>query len=717
MKKLLFIPCFVFACLTVGHAQKLITVEDFTVRNTFVQRSISGINWMHDGKYYTTLSANAVVKNDVTTGKVIDTIFAGGELKIEAYSFSGDEKKLLVQTEIQKIYRRSYKAEYYVYDITSKSLQRLSPKGKQSYAAFSPDGSRIAFVRDNNLFLTSLADNTETQVTTDGQFNSIINGTTDWVYEEEFGFVDGFCWSPDGSKIAYYRFDETLVREYNLQRWGKTLYPVDYRFKYPKAGEANSSVEIWIYDIVSGKKTKADTGTDEDFYIPRVQWTNNPALLSIRKLNRLQNTLELLHTDVSTGASEVVLKETSSTYVDIKSASLYYLDDGKHFIYLSERDGYAHIYLYSLDGKLVRQITNGKFEVSQLIGVNEKAKTVYYTSTEASPLEKNFYSITLDGKKKARLSPAGGVHNIDMGDDFQFYVDHHSHASQPNVVSLYRTKGNSIVKVLEKNEALTATLKAYGFAPKEYFTFKGADGTTLNGFMLKPPKFDSTKRYPVLMYQYSGPGSQQVANNFTAGHFHFHQMMAQKGYLIVFVDPRGTGGRGEAFKKVTYKQLGKYELEDLIAAAQYLSAQPYVDGNRMAIWGWSYGGYMSALAMTKGAGTFKLGIAVSPVTNWRFYDTVYTERFLQTPQLNASGYDDNSPSTHADKLRGKFLLIHGTGDDNVHLQNSTVLQDALIQAGKEFEAFFYPDKEHSIAGGKTRFHLYTMMSEYIVKNL
>jgi dipeptidyl-peptidase-4 len=717
MKKLLLIPCFFFACLLVSRGQKLITVEDFTIRNTFAQRSVSGINWMKDGKYYTTLLSNAVVKNDVTTGKVIETLFTGGDLKIEEYSFSGDEKKLLLQTAVEKIYRRSYKAEYYVYDIPSRSLQRLSTKGKQSYAAFSPDGSRIAFVRDNNVFMTSLADNTETQVTTDGQFNSIINGTTDWVYEEEFGFVDGFYWSPDGRKLAYYRFDETLVREYNLQRWGTGPYPVDYRFKYPKAGEANSKVEVWIYDVASGKKTKADTGNDEDFYIPRVKWTNDPALLSIRKLNRLQNVLELLHTNANTGASQVVLKETTSTYVDLKLAGLHYLDDGKHFLYLSERDGYTHLYLYALDGKLVRQITKGKFEVSQLIAVDEKAKTLYYTSTEASPLEKNFYSITLDGKKKVKLSPEGGMHNIDMSGDFQFYVDHHSHASQPNVVRLYRTKGNNVVKVLEKNEALSATLKDYGFAPREYFTFKGADGTMLNAFMLKPPKFDSTKRYPVLMYQYSGPGSQQVTDNFMAGHFHFHQMMAQKGYLVVFVDPRGTGGRGEAFKKVTYKQLGKYELEDLIAAAQYLAGLSYVDGNRMAIWGWSYGGYMSALAMTKGAGTFKLGIAVSPVTNWRFYDTIYTERFLQTPQLNASGYDDNSPSTHAAKLDGKFLLIHGTGDDNVHVQNSIVLQDALIQAGKQFDSFFYPDKNHSIPGAKTRYHLYSMMADYIVKNL
>lgn len=719
MKRILLAVLFL---AEVCYGQQRITVDDFTTKNTFSTRFVSGIKWMHDGKYYTTLDDNRIVKNDITTGQAVETLLDGASLtpsvRIANYAFSDDEKKILLSTEFQGIYRRSYTARYFVYDLTTKAFRELAPGTRQSYATFSPDGSKVAFVRDNNLFYTDLANGQETQVTDDGRFNYVINGTTDWVYEEEFGFVIGFYWSPDSKKLAYYRFDESEVKEYNLQRWeGGRLYPVDYRYKYPKAGEANSDISIWFYDLTSGKKVKADIGTEKDIYIPRVKWTRDPNVLSICRMNRLQNTLEILHTHATTGASTVIYTEKSDTYVDIDGADeIRYLENGKQFIISSESNGYKHLYLYDMNGKLVRQITSGNYEVS-LVGFDEKTGTVYYTSTEPSHLETHFYSIGINGKKKTKLSTQAGSHSINMSGDFQFYLDNFSSADQPLTTSLYQTKGNKLIKVLENNEQLVRRIKEYGLSPKEFFTFKTPEGTQLHGYMLKPLDFDASKQYPVVVYQYSGPGSQNVQNAWGGSHYYFHQLLVQNGYIVAVVDTRGTGARGARFKKMTYKQLGKYELEDLVHTAAYLRTLPYIDGKRLGIWGWSFGGYMSSLAMTKGAGSYNAAIAVAPVTNWRFYDNIYTERFLQTPQLNPEGYDQNSPTTYADKLEGKFLLIHGTGDDNVHFQNAVVFQEALINAGKQFESFYYPDKNHAIPGRNTRHHLYTLMLQFFLRNL
>ncbi len=719
MQRILFM-LLLTASVAYGQAPREILVDDFTTKPTFAQKSVTGINWMKDGKFYSTLEGNKVVKYNVTTGQPVETLVDGAvqspTIVIEDYSFSEDEKKMLLVSHQESIYRRSFTADYYVYDFATHAAKPLSTKGKQSYATFSPDGSRVAFVRSNNLFMVDLKNMQEEQITADGKFNSIINGTTDWVYEEEFGFVVGFYWSPDGKKVAYYKFDESAVREYNMQVWSKQLYPKDYRFKYPKAGEANSTVEVWVYDLASKQNVKINTGTEKDIYIPRVMWTHDANTLSVRKLNRLQNSLDILHANATTGEAKTALHESSQTYIDIED-DLTYLNDGKQFIQSSEANGYKHLYLYSIEGTLIKQITTGSYEVVRFIGLNEKDKVLYYTSTEDSPLERHLYSVSLDGKRKTKLSKTAGTHNINMSADYQFYIDTYSSALQPSVVSLYRTKDNSLIKVLEKNEALAKTVEEYGFAAKEFFSFKTVDGTQLDGFMLKPKNFDSSKQYPVLVYQYSGPGSQNVLNSWAGSHYYFHQMLTQKGYIVAVIDTRGCGGRGEKFKKITYKQLGKYELEDHLAGAKFLATLDYVDDSRIGIWGWSYGGYMASLAMTKGAGTFKMGIAVAPVTNWRFYDTVYTERYLQTPQLNASGYDDNSPSTYAGNLQGNFLLIHGTGDDNVHFQNSIVLEDALVNSGKQFRSFYYPDKHHGIQGGKTRQHLYTMMLNYVLESL
>jgi dipeptidyl-peptidase-4 len=703
------------------YAQPEITVQDFTTDNKFLQKEVYGITWMNDGKFYSVLESNRIVKYNVANGTsevIVDCSLLSPQLRVASYEFSSDEKKILLLTSFASIYRRSYKGEYYVYDIQTKSLSRLSQGGKQSYATFSPDGTKVAFARENNLYFVNLLNKQEVQVTNDGKFNEIINGSTDWVYEEEFSFVVGFYWSPNGDKLAYYRFDETAVKEYNMQVWGRSLYPKDYKFKYPKAGEANSAVEIWIYDLASTKKIKADLGASVDTYIPRVKWTQDPNTLSVRTLNRLQNDLKIFHTNATNGASVVVLNQKNDTYIDLEfTDDLIYLSNGSQFLCSSEMDGFKHFYLYNTDGKLVRQLTAGNFEASQFVGLDEKSNTLYYTSTEVSPLERHFYSITLDGKKKVKLSKGEGTHTINASHDCSYYIDEYSSTSQPLIVSLYRTKNNSRIKVLESNEELKKSINEFQLLGKEIFSFKTIDGTVLEGQLIKPRNFDASRQYPILIYQYSGPGSQSVTNSFGGSHFYFHQMLAQKGYLIAIIDTRGTGGRGEKFKKSTYKELGKFELEDHIAGAKFFSTLDFVDDSRIGIWGWSYGGYMSSLAMTKAAGVFKTGIAVAPVTNWRFYDTIYTERYLQTPQLNASGYDNNSPSTYAANLSGNFLLIHGTGDDNVHFQNSIVLEDALINAGKQFQSFFYPDKHHGLQGEKTKFHLYTMMTDFILENL
>jgi dipeptidyl-peptidase 4 len=703
-------------------AQKQITIDDVT-GNTFQQKTISGINWMKDGKFYTSLRENKIIKYQTTTGQEGEVVFDASTLTppltLQGYTFNRDEKKLLLTTEREGIYRRSYKADYFIFDLLTKTGTPLSKNGKQQYATFSPDASRVAFVRDNNLFYTDLASMNEVQVTQDGKFNHIINGSTDWVYEEEFGFAQAFYWSPDGKRIAFLRFDESKVQEYNLQKWNRgQLYPQDYRFKYPKAGEANAHVELHVYDLDTKQIRKADLGSNKDIYVPRVKWTEDPAVLSFYKLNRLQNEAELIHFNVSTGAQTTVLKETSTTYVDIEYIDdLYYTQDRKYFITASERSGYKHYYLYSIEGKLINPVTAGEWDAVQVVGVDEKNKILYYISTEGNYLNRTFYSVSFDGKKKIRLSGEEGTHSINMSHDFQYYMDYFSNASTLLVVNLYRTKGNALVKTLESNDELKKTLAEYGITQREFYKYKSADGVTdLDGYLIKPADFDASKKYPVLVYQYSGPRSQSVSNSFGGGYFYWFQLLAQKGYCVAVMDTRGTGYRGEKFVKMTYRQLGKYELEDLLAGGRHLAALPYIDADRMGIFGWSYGGYMTSLVMTKGAGVYKLGIAGAPVTNWRYYDTVYTERFMQTPQLNASGYDENSPTTHAANLKGHFLMIHGTGDDNVHFQNSVALQDALIRAGKQFRSFYYPDLPHGW-GGRPRHHLITMMTEFLFQNL
>ncbi|MCC9165245.1 S9 family peptidase [Pontibacter harenae] len=720
--------CFAFA----GRAQqkKDVTLEDVFRKGTFSAKSVYGVNWMNDGRYYSSQVADEqnrvtdIVRYDVTTGQPVNTIIEGEDLKpagsntpirYSSYTFSSDEKKVLFATEREQIYRRSSKADFYVYDIASKKLTKLSDGGKQLYATFSPDAKRVAFARDNNMFFVDLETMKETQITSTGKFNSIINGYADWVYEEEFSFAQGFHWSPDGSKIAFYTFDETEVPEFNMQLWGE-LYPQDYKFKYPKAGEANSTVTVSVYNVNNGQTVKMDTGNEADIYIPRIKWTNDANLLSIQKMNRLQNTLEILHANATTGKANVVLKETDKAYIDITN-DLTYLEDGKNFIHSSEKDGFNHLYLYNMNGKLVRQITNGNWEVSNFIGFDEKSDRLYYMSTEVSPLDRHLYSISSKGKNKKRLTTEAGTHNVNMSSDFKYYLDYHSAANVPTTVSLHTAKDGKLIKVLEDNQALKNRLAQYNIAKQEFFTMNTSDGTKLNGWMIKPTDFDPKKKYPVLMFVYGGPGSQTVTNSWGGSNYLWYQVLADKGAIVVSVDNRGTGARGAEFKKVTYADLGKYEIEDQIEAAKWLGKQTYVDKDRIGIWGHSFGGYMTLLGLTKGDGIFRAGVSVAPVTNWRFYDSIYTERYLKTPQENEKGYDDNSPLMFADKLEGDLLLIHGTGDDNVHFQNAVAMQDALISANKQFESFYYPNRNHGIGGGITSLHRFKMMTDFLERKL
>lgn len=718
--------CLLLASSPVAFAQKVgITVEDIYAQGTFATRTVQNVNWMKKGRFYTSLTqaANgrpAVVKYDVTTGQAVETLFESGSLSAQAgtvnsYELSPDEDKLLIATATESIYRRSSKSVYYVYDLKSKQATRLSPGDKQSNATFAPDGSRVAFTRSNNLFVVDLKTGTETPITTDGKLNEIIHGSTDWVYEEEFGFTRAFAWNATGTKIAYYTFNEKEVPEYNMQLWGK-LYPTDYRYKYPKAGEKNSVITLSVFDLASRALVKVDIGSETDIYIPRINWTQNPNILSVRRMNRLQNQLDILHADATTGKTTTILTETSPAYVDLElTDDLTYLANGKQFVHASERSGFKHLYLYEMNGKLVRQITRGNWEVADFLGLDEKKKLIYFTSTEVSPLERHLYSISLDGKNKKQLMTVRGTHHPDFSPDFSYYLDTFSDANTPPAVGLYAAPSGKLIKMLETNEELKKRLQQFDLTQKEFLQFTTPDNTTLNGWMMKPTTFDATKKYPVFMFVYGGPGNQQVTNEWSMQTMWF-QLLAQKGYMVVCVDNRGTGGRGTAFRQVTYANLGKYEVQDQIEAAKYLGTLPYVDKSRIGIHGWSYGGYVAALCMTVGADYFKVGISGAPVTTWRFYDTIYTERYLKRPQDNAAGYDDNSPLTHAGKLKGKFMLIHGTGDDNVHFQNSVALQQELINQGKQFETFVYPNQAHGVRG-KSRVHLYNLMTRFIVENL
>jgi dipeptidyl-peptidase-4 len=686
------------------------------------------IEWLADGRHYTTLvrgegghtslykvEARSGEQELLVSGSALIPLGADGPVSIDSYEFSPDGESLLIAAGRERIWRRSARASYFVWDFAQEKLIPISREpGQQQYAKYAPDSKHVAFVRENDLYVVDLASGRETALTHDGSEN-IINGTTDWVYEEELSLVDGFRWSPDGKRIAFWRFDQSAIPPFYLID-EMSLYPELKPVRYPKAGTANSDVQIGVVDISTGAITWMDTGLDEEYYLARMDFAGSADEIWIQRLNRHQNRMDLILANVRTGASNVIMTDADDAWLDIDFNSLIWIDNGRRFIYLSERDGFGHLYLFGRDGTLVRQLTAGDWEVLGTYGVDEKRERVYFTGSADGPLVRPLYSVGLDGKGFERISGAIGTHRVSFDPTFTYYVDTFSEAGVPPAVTLRQANGEP-VRTVSDNAELKTKLETLGLRRPEFLKVPVGGGVEVNGWIVKPRDFDSTARYPLVMYVYGGPGSQTVTDAWGGDRYLWHQQLAQEGYLVASVDNRGTGARGAEFKKLTYLNLGKYESADQIEAARYFGGLPYVDEARIGIWGWSYGGYMASLTMFKAAGVFSAAVSVAPVTDWRLYDTIYTERYMRTPQENPAGYAESAPLTYAELLEGRFLLIHGTGDDNVHPQNSYQLVERLEEADKQFEFRIYPNKAHGISGETTRVNLYTLMTEFWKENL
>jgi dipeptidyl-peptidase-4 len=749
MKKSTCLITFSLLILT-AFGQKPITLEDIWKSGEFRPKYISGVRSMDDGLHYTSLVRDDgvhIVKYAYKSGDAVDTLVSSNNLSHEGenirfsdYSFTSDESKLLLATDQESIYRRSSKANYFIYTIDSGKLEPITDfsKGKQQLAALSPIENKVAFVRNNNIFIYNLETENEVQVTSDGKDDEIINGAVDWVYEEEFSFHRGFYWSPEGDQIAYYRFDESEVPKFNMPIYSG-LYPADFEFKYPKAGEKNSHVQVFVYDLAKAASAEVNVNANSEQYIPRIKWMEEDDELAIMRMNRHQNQLEFLlaSTDnVSSGKipTETIYEEKSETYIEVND-NLLFTEDGNYFFWNSEKDGFNHIYLYTTEGEEVAQLTKGPWDVVEFYGVDQSDGKIFFSAATEGPLERAIYSADYkeairnfkksgkasipekDNKKQLnRLTDNSNMNDAAFSSGFEYFINYQSGAELPYQIALYTSEGKH-VRDLEMNEALKKKLAERNLNPKEFGTFENESGESLNYWMIKPPDFDENKQYPVMFMVYGGPGKNEVSKSWGGSNYFWHQLLAQQGIVVISVDPRGTMYRGRDFKHSTYMELGKLETEDLISAAKYFGGKDFIDENRVGIMGWSYGGYMSSLAITKGHEYFNLAIAVAPVTNWRFYDSIYTERFMRTPQENASGYDDNSPINFVDQLEGDYLLVHGSADDNVHLQNTMEMVEALVQADKQFDLFIYPDKNHGIYGGNTRYHLYTKMTDFILENL
>lgn len=685
----------------------------------FRTESMDVLRSMDNGKHYTVLNrgqsplTSSLDKYDYRTLEKVGTIVASSPTVpyFTSYSFSDDESKVLLATAVEPIFRRSRLGIYYVYDIASKELVQIASEKIQE-PTLSPDGSQVAYVRENNLYVMDLATRATRQMTRDGNKGTIINGVTDWVYEEEFGFVRAFAWNADGKRIAFLRFDETEVPHFSMDIYGSGLYPTQQEFKYPKAGENNSLVSLHMLEVASGRVSEVDLG--DPYYIPRIKWMNNPNQLSVQTLNRHQNELRLLSVNAGDLSVSLLLEERDAAYVDIDDDLTFLADDS--FIWTSEADGFNHLYLHGPDGKLQNQITQGPWEVTRYYGYDAKNDRIYYQSVENGSINRDIYSCSAKGGGKKRLSALEGTNSAAFSSDYTYYINTYSSATTPYRYSLHRASNGKLLKEIKDNAALLEKLGDYEVSFKEFSTLK-INGHDLNMWMIKPVDFDPNKKYPLFMFQYSGPGSQSVSNSWMGSNDYWYQLLASEGYIVACVDGRGTGLKGRDFKKLTQLELGKYEVEDQIAAAQKLSELPYIDADRTGIWGWSYGGFMSTNCILKGNEVFEMAIAVAPVTSWRFYDTIYTERYMRTPQENPSGYDENSPLNHPELLKGKYLLVHGSGDDNVHVQNSMRMIEALVQANKPFEWAIYPDKNHGIGGGNTRLHLFEKLTHFVKENL
>lgn len=720
MKNTFILILLAYSTLLFGQKRN-IELSDIWASGTFYPKTVNGFVNLNDGKSYCVLEKNdegfdAINQYDYVSGSKIKEIlnakdvFGDEKYGINSYAFNQDQTVVLIYFNSQKIYRHSTRGDFKVIQLTDKQV--IGGGKEVRYPTLNPKGTKLAYVKENDLYVMDLMSQKVKRITKDGEYNTIINGAVDWVYEEEFGMSKGFEWNSDGTRIAFYRFDESAVKQWQMTTYGK-LYPDLYKFKYPKAGESNSIVQVFIADAQKGGCKLIDLNSDADQYIPRIKWTKNPNVLSVQRLNRLQNKWNLLMVEGTN--VQVSLEETNPRYVDITD-DLFFLSDKKHMIVSSERDGYKHLYFHKVDGPQIFQITSGDWEVDQVLGIDEKNELIYYTSTEVNPTERHIYSIDFQGKKKLRLTTESGWHSAQFSTDFTLALHNYHTATQPHVFNI-KDKNWETQRVVEDNEDFKVRNNQFIMGDISFDQLSVNDND-LNYWMIKPASFNDSTKYPLLMYVYGGPGSQTVKNSFGWSNYYWYQMLANKyNIIIASVDNRGTGARGADFKKMTYRQLGKYETEDQIAAAKSLGQLSFIDKNRMGIWGWSYGGYMSSLALAKGNDVFKMAIAVAPVTNWRYYDNIYTERYMGLPQDNGAGYDDNSPINFVRDIKGKYLIVHGTGDDNVHFQNSVMMVNELIKNNIPFDSEFYPNKNHSIYGGATRYHLYNKMTNFILENL
>ena len=707
--------------------QKHLSLNDIYGTAAFQAREVPGFRSMADGRYYTEISADGdLLKKSFASGETIDTLVRATDLRtasgryisLSGYDFSRDEKKLLILTDKTPIYRRSYTTIPFVYDLAEKKLSPVAAT-PVLHPTFSPDGNKVAYVRDNNLYVKNLTSGKVTQITFDGKHNQIINGNCDWVYEEEFSFTKAYAWSPYGDQIAYYRFDESNVPDYTLFFYTDTsVYPIPYTYKYPKAGAPNSIVTIHVYNLQTGEQQSMDIGNNTDQYIPRIKWTQDNETLCIYRLNRLQNKLELLLSDSPTGNSRVIYTDSVRWYIsEPLYDDLFFLNDNQHFIIVNESDGWQHAYLYTMQGRLQRKLTPGNFDIDQVAGIDQQKGKFYFTAAWPDAMNRQLFVTDLKGNHREQLTHRPGWHSVSFNADYTFYLEEYSNLHTPPVYTICDPEGRA-VRLLEDNAGLKKRMQSYALSSGRFLQIPNQAGVELNAMMLYPPDFDSTRQYPVLFMNYGGPGSQTVVNQWEGFSF-WQQLLAEKGYIIISVDNQGTGFRGAAFKKAkTYMQLGWQEIHDQMDAAKWLVHHfSYVDSARIGHWGWSFGGFMSGLAITVGASVFHAAVAVAPVTNWRYYDNIYTERFMRRPEDNPEGYRKTTLARYADRLQGPFLLIHGTADDNVHFQNSLMFSEALIQSNKQFQQAYYPNKNHGIYGGKTRLQLYRRMTDFILANL
>lgn len=703
-----------------------VQAQNYTLKDIlsgkFSARGIKHMESSADGMHYYQMNPEntAVIKFAYATGKAVDTLFNTRTARectfdtFQGFLVGPDENRVLVYRDREQIYRHSFRATYYYHDVRRNLVRKLTQNSsKQMIPTFSPDGRMLAYVIDNNIWLTKFDFDTESQVTKDGENNKIINGATDWVYEEEFATTQLMEFSPDNRVLAFVRTDESDVKQFSFQTYNQNLYPDYYQFKYPKPGEENAKVELRVFDIEARTTRTMDVPLDADGYIPRIKFTNEPDQLAVMTLNRDQNRFDMYFVSPRTTVAKLILREENKYYVDSGWLnSIYFLND--RFTYVSEKDGFSHIYIYGMSGALQKQLTSGNYDVTDLLAVDSQTGTVFYTAADESPLTRNIYKINIDKGQPQKLSQQSGFNTASFSENGKFYVNRWTDAQTPTVISLHDATGKQI-RVLEENQSLRSALSSAQFPQRELITVNAADGVTkLNGWILKPNNFNPSKKYPVVLIQYSGPNSQQVYDRFGVD---WYYALLNEDIIVASVDGRGTGARGEEFRKSTYMNLGIQESDDQIAAARYLGTLPYIDANRIGIWGWSYGGYNVLMSMSRGNGAIKAGVAIAPVTDWRFYDTVYTERFMRTPQQNAAGYDKGSAVKLAGNLQGNLLLIHGTADDNVHFQNAVEYSRALIAAGKHFDMFYFPDKDHSIYGGNAREYLYEKVIRFYKENL